>query len=727
MSEYIFSKFFSYTTNHNGSGSGSYGDDLVPCTECEFPPGTNIDTHYLDTTVLVDRDASEPESCCPAKSREETKPCSTCPLPSGISLDTHYIDTTVRVPIDAEDEFACCPYKNRDDVKPCINCGFPPGTSALTHRVNSSAVVSLDADGIYACCPVVPTSGQQYGCKYCPLPPSYNPDHWTIDTSQTFSKPDICCPAKPRHNPFGCIPPCDTENGYSCVDQECVFTGSGFCEPPCAEGYECISYGGPGVSACVPIEECDTPCGDCEECKNGSCVELPTYACIVCEQPNGSLYGSGESIDTHYVDTTVRSCSSGSCCPVVPRDNNKKTKTVHIEKGDVKLITFSNNEDSLIKTGGGDGIIKDIPPNPLKNIMCNDGTISITKPEILNGNSTQFSYTSDEAPILCKIIVSGNGVFNLPSSSSVACNVDSVQFGLDPDSFSGKINIGLSKLIIRNGGMRTADLRPLLISGRNNGTWDGPYGFVTNASVNSIKDIGYNFTDNGDIVIAWACAGDTDLDGFVDILDVSNILAGNKYDVDNSNPTWKDGDFNYDDQVDILDISFFLASDNYDSGTYLPQNKSFEISWKPPVKYFGSADKLTVSTTDITKPNPISVYDESYINGNTEYKAVCKALTQYECSIINGSIWTQTPVGSTSCNTGSCSTIVGPKPNIGSCCKPNGECLNIKDTPSMDAKEYCDRILNGLWNGYNTSCSDKSCATAGTVISDKLNSIIEIY
>ena len=50
--------------------------------------------------------------------------------------------------------------------------------------------------------------------------------------------------------------------------------------------------------------------------------------------------------------------------------------------------------------------------------------------------------------------------------------------------------------------------------------------------------------------------GDTNLDGFVDVLDAANLFTSGKYDAIAST-SWVEGDLNYDEVLDILDIADF--------------------------------------------------------------------------------------------------------------------------------------------------------------------------
>jgi hypothetical protein len=76
--------------------------------------------------------------------------------------------------------------------------------------------------------------------------------------------------------------------------------------------------------------------------------------------------------------------------------------------------------------------------------------------------------------------------------------------------------------------------------------------------------IGITTADEG-TTIGWAAAGDTNIDGFVDVLDMANVLAGGRF--NSIEPAvWADGDFNYDGTVDVADIADMVSSEFFGSG-----------------------------------------------------------------------------------------------------------------------------------------------------------------
>jgi hypothetical protein len=74
--------------------------------------------------------------------------------------------------------------------------------------------------------------------------------------------------------------------------------------------------------------------------------------------------------------------------------------------------------------------------------------------------------------------------------------------------------------------------------------------------------------DGTALTVAYAAPGDTNLDWQVNILDLANFLAAEKF--DSGDPaTWAEGDFNYDGLVDILDADDFVSTGLFNAGSYI--------------------------------------------------------------------------------------------------------------------------------------------------------------
>lgn len=129
-----------------------------------------------------------------------------------------------------------------------------------------------------------------------------------------------------------------------------------------------------------------------------------------------------------------------------------------------------------------------------------------------------------------------------------------------------------SSLVTVAAGLSIADLRSLLVAGRNDGTWDGGSGIVSAAAATDLsggvaRAIGWLDHGDGSVTFGFAAPGDTNLDWGVDILDAANILAGGLFDSGLS-AGWSDGDSGYDGMVDILDAADFLSTGLFDAGPY---------------------------------------------------------------------------------------------------------------------------------------------------------------
>ena len=142
--------------------------------------------------------------------------------------------------------------------------------------------------------------------------------------------------------------------------------------------------------------------------------------------------------------------------------------------------------------------------------------------------------------------------------------------GLDL-SGTGLVDVTNGGLTVASG-LSTADLVAKLLEGRNGGSWDGSSGItssVTAAQVAASELRAVGWLDNGDgsLTVAYSAPGDTNLDWVVDILDVSNFVAGGKFGT--GDPAgWSEGDFNYDGVVDIQDVADFSATGLYGGASY---------------------------------------------------------------------------------------------------------------------------------------------------------------
>jgi autotransporter-associated beta strand protein len=133
----------------------------------------------------------------------------------------------------------------------------------------------------------------------------------------------------------------------------------------------------------------------------------------------------------------------------------------------------------------------------------------------------------------------------------------------------GLVDVGNGSIRVASG-LSASDTVAAIVSGLGDGTWTGTNGITSSAAAAAPgRSRGVGWLDNGDgsITVAYAAAGDSNLDWFVDILDAANFLAAGAYDA-GFGSSWNDGDYTYDGLVDILDAASFLSTGLFDSGDY---------------------------------------------------------------------------------------------------------------------------------------------------------------
>lgn len=91
--------------------------------------------------------------------------------------------------------------------------------------------------------------------------------------------------------------------------------------------------------------------------------------------------------------------------------------------------------------------------------------------------------------------------------------------------------------------------------------------------------IGWCHVD-GRTVIGYAEPGDTNLDWIIDIVDISNLIAGGRY---ASSAVWCEGDFDHDGAFDVLDVSLFTASGLFGQDPYHPTMASVAAVPEPRI------------------------------------------------------------------------------------------------------------------------------------------------
>lgn len=608
-------------------------------------------------------------------------PCTPCPIPSD-KVNTHYIDTSSMVYAGSSDQ--CCPLLPNPQTVPCdLSCPLPPEYSLIDYRrsnIDSNGnPIEYPINSTDICCPIVSRSDdfQELRCYNCPpFYGSLRPDE-VYDTNHFYKRygdgtieGEYCCPIVTLTTE-----PSGVSSGLPCDD----------CTPKSSGIYS--------------IEE------PCTSCIDGECVEHSPMPCKPLSWTDYAYFYPGVSPSTHTIDTSVKYCESPgslstSACPLKIKDfiDVDQTNVLNIEPNSVSFYESATQYGSIVKEGSGTLVVTEYTGARL--VQCNDGTLIINNPQAFDPNVTFL--VEKTGKIICNF-------------GSQKMSIGALFFGTDDNSsytnelviptFSGKIDLGFGGITVSQNGIPY--LRSLLLSGRNGGNWDGNVGITTSANKNGIKNIGYTINPNGSITIAWAIPGDTTLDGKVDMFDIVKILASGKYNSGATDAQWFDGDSNYDGRVDIMDIVSILSTGQYNQGSYLPNDKSFKISWNPSNQFFGNnAPNLELVTKDTSKRSLERIYDPKFKVGAKDKNIVCLPMSEIDCRQIAGSLYNDDNIP---CTDSSCSRLEIPKPHMGACCLPPSGCEIIRDTDTQKAFELCENTLQGIWLGYNTVCNDSSC------------------
>jgi hypothetical protein len=143
----------------------------------------------------------------------------------------------------------------------------------------------------------------------------------------------------------------------------------------------------------------------------------------------------------------------------------------------------------------------------------------------------------------------------------------------------GKLDLSNNKLIVDYDpatGSPLASVRTALVLGYANGAWTG--GGIDSAGIGANQSLGYaeasdvlsasggdfgtgQKVDGSTVLVRYTLAGDANLDGVVDFLDLARLAQS--YNVTDGSRQWSNGDYNYDGKVDFLDLA--QLAQNYNS------------------------------------------------------------------------------------------------------------------------------------------------------------------
>jgi autotransporter-associated beta strand protein len=148
-------------------------------------------------------------------------------------------------------------------------------------------------------------------------------------------------------------------------------------------------------------------------------------------------------------------------------------------------------------------------------------------------------------------------------------------------STGGKLDLANNRLIDDyTGGTPVASVRAMVAAGYAGGAWTGAGIQSSTAIANPTRALGYAdasdvlafangatsdtflgaSVDKTTVLIRYTLAGDANLDGAVDFLDLSRLAQN--YNVTDGTRTWAQGDYNYDGNVDFVDLAKLAQSYN---------------------------------------------------------------------------------------------------------------------------------------------------------------------
>ena len=163
------------------------------------------------------------------------------------------------------------------------------------------------------------------------------------------------------------------------------------------------------------------------------------------------------------------------------------------------------------------------------------------------------------------VVVSNTGSVNL--SNTVPQTVDVASLSVDVAT-AGKVDIGRGT-INAAGGLDATDLVSDLVAGRNGGDWNGATGISSPAAGldPTTRAVGWIDNGGGAYTVAYAAAGDWNVNGEVDFDDVILFVGAGLFDT-GLPATWAQGDFDYSGFVDIDDVLAQSAAGLFNAGPY---------------------------------------------------------------------------------------------------------------------------------------------------------------
>jgi autotransporter-associated beta strand protein len=132
---------------------------------------------------------------------------------------------------------------------------------------------------------------------------------------------------------------------------------------------------------------------------------------------------------------------------------------------------------------------------------------------------------------------------------------------------NGVVDVGLGGLMI-TAGQNAAGIVAGIVAGRADGAWTGTAGITSSAAATQgERAVGWLDNGDGSFTVAFAAAGDWNLNGVVDFDDVVQFVSANLYDT-GLPAMWADGDYDYNGVVDFDDVVASVSANLFDTGPY---------------------------------------------------------------------------------------------------------------------------------------------------------------
>ncbi len=256
------------------------------------------------------------------------------------------------------------------------------------------------------------------------------------------------------------------------------------------------------------------------------------------------------------------------------------TGTTSVQEGTLRVTSMTALASSPIVVQGG-------------TLAPNQGLMMRTPELRLAGGVVQGTSMLVHGSLSVRHLVVESGGFSatpaltVSGSGRVDCAIPTFRVAslLVDQASGGLVDIAGSRFVVAANGIPQAALVADLQAGRGDGGWNGTGGITSSLAAAATaagqpRAIGWMDDGTGATVLAVTAPGDTNLDGTIDILDVSGILGEGMFDLSVAS-TWAQGDFNYDGIVDLLDMSDFVSTALFDVGPFLAASSMAGVASVP--------------------------------------------------------------------------------------------------------------------------------------------------